>query len=119
MDCVLILLSLIGFSDSDWAADPDDRRSMTGYCVFFCKTLVSWCAKKQTVVSRSSTEAEYRSLAQVSCEIAWLGSLLKEIGVKLKNAPVVWVDNLSTIALASNLVLHSRTKHVELDVNFV
>lgn len=66
---------LTAFSDSDWAADIDDRRSVTGYCVFFGSNLISWCSKKQTVVSRSSTEAEYRSLAQVVSEISWIKSM--------------------------------------------
>ncbi|XP_047949460.1 secreted RxLR effector protein 161-like [Salvia hispanica] len=111
--------SLTGFSDSDWGADLDDRRSITGYCVYFGKTLISWCSKKQTVVSRSSTEAEYRSLAQVTCELSWLKSLHEELKIKYLKPPTVWVDNISTISLASNPVLHSRTKQIELDVHFV
>ena len=110
---------LTAFSDSDWAADLDDRRSVTGYCVYFGKNLVSWSSKKQTVVSRSSTEAEYRSLAQTVCEVSWIASLLDELKVNYARTPVVWVDNMSTIALASNPVLHARTKHIEIDVHFV
>ena len=109
---------LTAFSDSDWAADIDDRRSVTGYCVFFGSNLISWCSKKQTVVSRSSTEAEYRSLAQVVSEISWIKSLLGELQIKCSNTPTVWVDNISTISLASNPVLHARTKHIELDIHF-
>lgn len=56
-------LQLTAFSDADWASNPLDRRSTTGFCVFLGSNLVSWCAKKQHTVARSSTEAEYRSLA--------------------------------------------------------
>lgn len=62
-------LALTGFSDADRANDPDDRRSTTGFCIYFGKNIVTWCTKKQHTVFRSSTEAEYRSLAQTAAEV--------------------------------------------------
>ncbi|MCH82526.1 retrovirus-related Pol polyprotein from transposon TNT 1-94 [Trifolium medium] len=70
-------VSLIGFCDAEWASDPDDRRSTSGACIYIGPNLVSWWSKKQTLVTRSSAEAEYRSLAGLSAEILWLQSLLR------------------------------------------
>jgi hypothetical protein len=70
---------LIAFSDSEWAGCPDDRKSMSGYCVFLGKNLISWSSKKQPTVSRSSTESEYKALANASAELIWIQTLLHDL----------------------------------------
>ncbi|GMJ08316.1 cysteine-rich RLK (RECEPTOR-like protein kinase) 8 [Hibiscus trionum] len=107
------------FSDSDWTGCKEDRRSTSGYCVFIGGNLVSWKNKTQNVVSRSSVEAEYRAMAKSVCEIIWVYQLLDEIGIKVSVLAKLWCDNQAAIHIASNLVFHERTKHVEIDCHFI
>ncbi|XP_062118495.1 uncharacterized mitochondrial protein AtMg00810-like [Humulus lupulus] len=111
--------TLEAFSDADWASNPEDRWSTTGFCVYFGGNLIGWQSKKQTNISWSSIEAEFRSLASVVTELTWIQSLLRELHVSLRAPPTVWCDNLSSVMLASNLVLHARTRHIEIDLYFV
>ena len=112
-------LQLTAFTDSDWAGDPMDRRSTTGLIVFLGHNPIMWQSKKQPTVSRSSTEAEYRALANCTADLAWVRMVLKDLGIFLRCPPTIWCDNLSALALASNPVFHARTKHVEVDYHFI
>ncbi|KAJ9557664.1 hypothetical protein OSB04_012278 [Centaurea solstitialis] len=112
-------LVLRGFSDADWDSDMTDRRSTTGYCFFLGDSLISWRSKKQSLTARSSTEAEYRALADTSQELIWLRWLLSDMGAPQKSPTPLWCDNNSAIQIAHNDVFHERTKHIEIDCHFV
>jgi hypothetical protein len=107
------------YCNFDWAGDPIDRQSTSGYRVYFGHCLISWQSKKQPVVSCSSTDIEYRSMAFATAELSWLRMLLKELQVPLLSPPKIWCDNLGAIALASNPIYHGHTKHVEINYHFI
>uniref|UniRef100_A0A2N9IQ13 Integrase catalytic domain-containing protein n=1 Tax=Fagus sylvatica TaxID=28930 RepID=A0A2N9IQ13_FAGSY len=107
------------FTDADYAGSQTDRRSTTGLSTFYGNHLISWKSKKQAVVSRSSAEAEYRAMAQGTCEILWLRSILNELGFTEKDSSQLFCDNKSAIMLASDSVLHERSKHIEVDIHFI
>ncbi|GJW63987.1 uncharacterized mitochondrial protein-like protein [Tanacetum coccineum] len=107
------------YCGSEWASCATTKRSVSGYAIFLRHSLISWQSKKQAVVSRSSTEAEYRALANSTCEISWLKSLLLDLQVTVPAPSRVMCDNVSTIALANNPIHHARTKHIEIECHFV
>jgi histone deacetylase 1/2 len=106
-------------SDTDWAGCVDDCRSMGGFVVFLCSNLVSWSARKQATISRSSIEAKYKSLANATAEMLWVQKLLTELGVPHSPMAQLWCDNLGAKYLSANSVFHARTKHIEIDFHFV
>uniref|UniRef100_A0A2N9F1H5 Reverse transcriptase Ty1/copia-type domain-containing protein n=1 Tax=Fagus sylvatica TaxID=28930 RepID=A0A2N9F1H5_FAGSY len=112
-------LTLRAYSDADWAGDLIDRRSTTSYCFLLGSSLISWRSKKQSVVARSSTKAEYRALVDTTSELLWLRWLLQDLGVSTSSATPIYCDNRSAIQIARNDVFHERTKHIEIDCHLV
>ena len=107
------------YSDADWAGNITDKRSTSGYCSFVWGNLVTWRSKKQSVVARSSAEAEYRALAQGICEGIWIKRVLSELG-QMSSFPILMMcENQAAISIAKNPVHHDRTKHVEIDRHFI
>jgi hypothetical protein len=107
------------YTDADWAGWPDTRRSTSGNAVFLGDNLVFWSVKRQTVVSRSSAEAEYRAVANGVAEATWLRQLLLELQAPPSRCTLVYCDNISVVYLSNNPVQHQRTKHVKIDLYFV
>ena len=99
-------LTLQGWCDSDWAACPLTRRSLIGWLVFLGKSLVSLKTKKQHTVSRSSAEAEYRSMAPITCELKWLKGLLLSLGVNHPKSIDLFCDSESALHIAKNPIFH-------------
>ena len=110
---------LLAYSDTDWAGCPDTQQSTSGYLIFFGPNLVSWCSKKQSTISRSSAEAEYRSLAITTAEVAWIVQLLRDLRLPLPSPPKILCDNKSALFMAFNPVTRSRSKHIAIDYHFL
>ena len=106
-------LSLVGFSNLDWANIADDRKSTIGGCFYVGANLVAWMSKKQNSVSLSTVEAEYIAAGSCCSQLLWLKKLLSDYGIS-QDTMIVYCDNSSAIDISKNHVQHSKTKHIEI-----
>eukprot|EP00253_Pinus_taeda_P027754 PITA_27754 len=97
---------LVGFTDSDWAGDPDDRKSTADYVFTLGSGPSTWACKKQGAISLSSTEAEYRGVVEASKEALWLHEILSEFGFQQQHPTTLWCDKQSAIQLCKDPVEH-------------
>nr|KYP62382.1 Retrovirus-related Pol polyprotein from transposon TNT 1-94 [Cajanus cajan] len=109
---------LAGYSDADYAADLDKRRSLTGYAYTLGSCLVSWKATLQPSVALSTTEAEYMALTEAAKEGIWLRGLISDLGINQEHADI-YCDSLSAICLTKDQVHHDRTKHIDVRYHFI
>lgn len=108
-------LQLSAYCDTDWAGCKETRRSTTGFSTLLGPNFISWSAKRQATVSRSSTEAEYRALGATAHEIAWISFLLCDLGIAQPQSTLLLCDNVSAVYLSANPALHKRSKHFDTD----
>ena len=92
------------YTDADWAGSVTDRKSTSGYCTFVWGNLVTWRSKKQSVVARSSAEAEHRTMAHGVCEMLWLKRVLDELRRPIEVPMRLYCDNNAAISIARNPV---------------
>ena len=112
-------LTVIGYSDADWANDLDNRHSVTGNVFIMTEGAVNWLSQKQATVALSTAEAEYVALSSAAQEVIWLRRLLSEINVDISKPTIIREDNKGAIAMSRNPIGHKRTKHIDIRHHFI
>ena len=110
---------IVGWTDSDWAQDLDDRRSIAGFVFDVAGGTVSWSSKKQPTVALSTVEAEYMASANATKEAIWLRTLLSDLGSPQTTSTIIRADNQGCISLSHHPIAHSRAKHIDIRHHFV
>ena len=103
---------LVGYCDSDYAGEVNERKSTSGYIFLLGGGPIAWSSTLQRVSALSSSEAEYMSISEAMKEILWLRPLLLSLGLNVKGATTLFVDNQAVIAMSKNPEFHKRTKHI-------
>ena len=108
---------LCGYSDSSYG-ESDDRKSTTGFVFVINGGAIDWKAKKQPIVTCSSTEAEYVALSTTCKESLWLSRLEREF-IARTTGMTLFEDNQSTIKLTNNNIINDRSKHIDIRYHFI
>jgi hypothetical protein len=111
-------LSLCGYSDADYAGCRIKRKSTSGTYQFIGSSLVSWSSRNQSSVAQSTIEVEYVVAAACCSQLLWMIATLRDYGLEFRRVPLL-CDSTSAISVAKNLVLHSKTKHIEVHFHFL
>ena len=112
-------ISLLGFTDSDWANCLDTRQSIGGHAYTLGSGATSWKARRQKTIAASSCEAEYVAAFEACKEAIWLCTLLDAIGHQPKTPTTILCNNNATINLSEDPLLHNRVKHIDIKHHFL
>jgi hypothetical protein len=111
--------NLVTYSDSDWAGDKDNRRSISGFIMFLCGVPIVWRSKQQKSVALSSSEAEFVAISEAVKEVLFVIQLLESMGIEVELPVVVRVDNMGAIFMSENASSNTRTRHIDTRYHFV
>ncbi|MCO5584842.1 hypothetical protein L7F22_038774 [Adiantum nelumboides] len=111
-------LSVVGYTDADYAGDLDKQRSTSGYLYTFAGGAISWFSRLQSCKTLSTTEAEYVAASNACKEDIWLTCLVGDLGI-VGEVPILHCDSQSAVQLARNLAFHAKTKHVDVRYHFI
>eukprot|EP00253_Pinus_taeda_P012232 PITA_12232 len=100
---------LVDFIDSNWVGDLDDQKSTASYVFTLGSRPITWACKKQSAISLSSIEVEYRGTIEASKEAMWLHQILSEFGFQQQHPTTLWCDNQCVIQLCKDPVQHQQT----------
>ncbi|GJW80560.1 hypothetical protein Tco_0144535 [Tanacetum coccineum] len=109
---------LVAYTNSDYAGANLDRKSTTGGCQFLGCRLISWQCKKQTVVTNSTTEAEYIDASNCCGQMLWIQNQLLDYGYNFMRTKI-HIDNESTVCIVKNPIFNSKTKHIKIRHHFI
>ncbi|MCI13275.1 putative copia-type polyprotein, partial [Trifolium medium] len=112
-------MDLVGYTNSNWCGDKDDRKSTIGYIFLYGGAPISCCSRKEPVVTLSTCEAEYIAASLSACQGVWLSNLINEISNVKCDFVTIKVDNMSAINLAKNPIVHGRSKHIEMKFHYL
>ena len=107
------------YSDSDWAGDKDNKKSISVYILFLLGVPIAHKSRQQKTVSLSSAEAEWIALSEAIKEILFVIQVLEGLELTVEKPVVVRVDNMGAIFMAKNTTATKRTKHIDVRANFV
>ncbi|CAL5357308.1 unnamed protein product [Camellia sinensis] len=110
---------LVGYADSDYAGDLEDRKSTSGYVFMLGSGAVAWSSRKQPIVTLSTTEAEFVAAAACASQAVWMKRILEKLSLEESKCTAILCDNSSTIKLSKNPVLHGRSKHIDVRFHFL
>ena len=109
---------LMGYADAD-GSTAEDRHAVSGYAFIVNGGAVSWSAKRQSIISLSTTESEYVAAAHAAKEALWLRSFIEQLFDTKLSPTTMFSDNQSAIALAKDHQYHARTKHIDVRYHFI